>query len=265
MKNYRKGWYNIDERREVPFRDIDASKIKNPFNHLPERLYLTEEEEEIIALYYYRSEVGKNLKSKDTHLQNTLVFWYMMLYAKQVRSEKDFQWMQSDFLKTLKSCKEKEIKLPPSYLQFFQTYDFLVRLRTGDLRFIASHQLAPFPDNKNYYLLPFFGDSQGFSWWYLLLNKSNEHCILYNDYHWQDIGKQVSDEPEPEFIVCADSFEKFIVRLAEDIKKQEEGQWEQKFKARFPEYFNISPLELLEQFPEDRKLLKKDKLTIRYF
>ena len=259
-KNYRRGWYSIFKNKEVPFSNVDASKFKAPFKHLPERLYLTEEEEEILALYYHRSKAEENKKQKDIRIGSTLVVWYMMLYSKQVRSEKDFQWLQSDFLKSLKSCKEKEIKLPPSYLQFFQTYDFLVRLRPADLFFKTDQLLATFPDNKEYYLLPFFGDSQGFCWWYLLLNKANEHCILYNNYHWREIGDQLPDEPEPEFIVCADSFEEFIVRLAEDIKNDEEGKWEEKFKARHSQTFSISPKQLLEQFPEERKQLKKDKL-----
>ena len=90
------------------------------------------------------------------------------------------------------------------------------------------------------------------------MNKENEHCILYNAYHWAE--DPLPGEPEPEFIVCADSFEEFIVRLTEDIKEEEkEGIWEEKFKARFPEYFNWSAKKLLEQFPEERKLLKKIK------
>ena len=249
-KNYRKGWYNIFERREVPFRNIDVSKIKNPFNHLPERFYLTEEEEEIIALFYHRSETGGSPQSKHIGIGNALVIWYMMLIEKR-----GWGYEEKDLKNLLKSCEKESIKLPQSFLQFFQTYDSQARFRTGDLSFTTYHQLAPFPDNEDYFIIPFFGDSQGFCWWYLLLNKSNEHCILYNDYHWAEVP--LPDEPEPEFIVCADSFEEFIVRLTEDIKKQEEGQWEEKFKARFPDFFNRSPKELLEQFPEDRKLLKK--------
>lgn len=256
-KKYRRGWFNIFERREVSFRNIDITKFKNPFNHLPERFYLTKEEKEIVALYHHRSETGKNRKSEDIHLGNTLVFWYMMLYAKQVCSEEDFLIRQNDFQKLLKSCKEKELKLPPSYLQFFQTHDFLARFRTGDLSFMTRHRLATFPDNEDYFIIPFFGDSQGFCWWYLLLNKEGEHCILYNNYHWREIGDRLPNEPAPEYILCADSFEEFIVRLAKDIKILEEGPWEEKFKARFPQYFNITPKELLAQFPEDRKLLKK--------
>ena len=43
-KKYRRGWFNIFERKEVSFREIDHTKIKTPFKHLPERFYLTEEE-----------------------------------------------------------------------------------------------------------------------------------------------------------------------------------------------------------------------------
>jgi len=255
-KKYRRGWFNIFERKEVPYSSIDTTKFKTPFNHLPERFYLTEEEKEIVALYYHRSATGENKKMENIHLQNSIVIWYMMLHAKEVCNEEDFQVGLSCFQKLLRNCKEQRINLPQSFSRFFQTHDFKARFRTGDLMFITLEGLTPFPDNQNYFITPFFGDSQGFCWWYLLMNKASEYCILYNNYHWREIGRQLPEEPKPEFIICADSFEEFIVRLAEDIKNKEEGKWEQKFKTRLPQYFNISPKELLNQFPEERKLLK---------
>ena len=82
-KKYRRGWFNIFERKEVPFRNIDSAKIKTPFEHLPERFYLTEEEKEIIALFYHRSETEENTKSENIGIGNALVIWYMMLLEKR--------------------------------------------------------------------------------------------------------------------------------------------------------------------------------------
>ena len=213
---------------------------------------MTEEEKEIIALFYHRSETEENTKSENIGIGNALVIWYMMLLEKR-----GWGYGEKDLKILLKSCEEKKIRLPKSFLQFFQTPDFQARFRTEDLSFIPFARLTSFPEEENYYITPFFGGSQGSCYWYLLLNKASEYCILYNNFHLAEIDNRLPEEPEPEFIVCADSFEEFLVRLVEDIKIQEEGKWEEKFKARFPQYFNRTPKELLEQFPEDRKLLKK--------
>ena len=83
----------------------------------------------------------------------------MMLYAKQVKSEEDFKIIQNCFQKLLNNSKEKGIRLPQSFSQFFQTHDFLARFRTGDLGFQTFEGLTPFPEDENYYITPFFGDS----------------------------------------------------------------------------------------------------------
>jgi len=124
-KKYRRGWFNIFEWKEMLFTNIDITKLKTPFDHLPERLFLTKEEKEVLALYRYCSE--KNKTSENSPPQGPPIIWYMMLDAKEVCNEKKFQVGLSYFQKLLKNCKEQGIELPQSFIQFFQTLDFQAR------------------------------------------------------------------------------------------------------------------------------------------
>ncbi len=251
-KKYRRGWFNVFDR-EITYGKKGGYAIENPFNDLPNKIFLSKEEKELLAILE-----NKNRFSSSEMMAKSI------LRSKSVIDIEDFQIIQRCLRKLLRDCKKKNIQLPKSFLKFFQTHDYLTRFRTGDLGFITFEGLNTFPNNENYYITPFFGDSQGFCWWYLLLNRDSEYCILYNTYHWNEIGKEAEpDELIPEYIICSDSFEEFIVRLAKDIKDYEGENIEQRYREEFSQFYDISFKQLLEKFPEERiQLIKNEENLI---
>jgi hypothetical protein len=162
------------------------------------------------------------------------------LRAKRGQSDQDFEVVQKYFAELQKDAKHKGIDLPNGFISFFNNHDFLARFRTGDLSFLTLEGLNIFPDNPNYFITPFLGDSQGFEWWYLVINKNSEYCILYNTYHWEEKGEFLSDgEPRPQYFICADSFEEFIARLSADIVRFEEKN-PTRLEFKFPKTISLS-------------------------
>ena len=113
----------------------------------------------------------------------------------------------------------------------------MARFRTQELSFFSYYGLLPFPKDENYFMIPFFGDSQGYEWWHILLNGEGEHCILYNRYHWNEhYMPNKPKEHDSQYYICANSFGEFLIRLSADIKAYEGEHPEARYQIDFP-YF----------------------------
>ena len=122
----------------------------------------------------------------------------------------------------INKCEKVKITLPKHFIYFFSNQDYLSRFRTDDLLFFTHYGIIPFPEDEEKYIVPFFGDSQGFCWWSLLLDKNSNHCVIYNNYHWLEQKTSLGiNEPPPKYIICSDSFSEFIVRLSFDMRTKE--------------------------------------------
>lgn len=240
-KKYRRAWINIYDRTEKAFRNIEADKICAPFKYLPQRLFLTREEEALIALF---DELEGVCGANDEY------FLYALLRSKRVIGVEGFKVVQNRLRELQKDSEAKQISLPNTFLTFFQTHDYLARFRTSDFSFFPCKCLNVFPEDERYFITPFFGDSQGFCWWYLLLNQKGDYCILYNAYHWRETDSAPEDDPiGAEYIICADTFEEFIARLSEDIKiKERKKDFVQKINEQYSRFFEATPKQILERY-----------------
>lgn len=206
--SYDKIWVNFHEQNEAKFLEIDPTYFEKPFEHLPQHMMLDQEEKKLLA--FLEDKKGWNSQEFLTLTK---------LKEKRRESDEDFDFIQASLAKLVEACHNHGIHLPSQFLAFFQSQDYISRFRTSDLKFIAYHSPIPFPEDQTYFIIPFFGDSQGFGWWYLLLNRQSEHCVLYNAYYWNEIPESLRpNEPPPKYLICADSFSEFIVRLSFDVR-----------------------------------------------
>jgi len=251
-KKYRSKWINISDRKAIAFKDIEDHKIRNPFNHLPQKLILSEEEEELLMLL-----------ERDRGYETDEFLMYSILRSKIGIGVEGFKRIQSGLRKLLKDCEEKHINLPTTFLTFFQTYEYLNRFRTSDcgLTFTTSEGLNVFQEDERYFITPFLRSEEDYCWWYLLLNQKGEYCILYNDVYWRDKDFNFErDSVKFEYIICADSFEEFIVRLSRDIKTTEgNGDLAQKMQEKYHQYFDTTAKQILERYPDERKKLRLEQ------
>ena len=113
--------------------------------------------------------------------------------------------------------------MPKHFVEFFKTDDYIDRIRFED-RFSLKDEIGIFPENKDYFILTFLLENQYCCYWFLLLDKHGNHCVLFNFHHW-DLEKHGPVGPNDaayKFYICSYSFEEFIYRLSKDMIKSEE-------------------------------------------
>ena len=196
---------------EEPFSEIDKSFFETPFHHLPKRIELTKAEKELLE----KLEAQKGWTGKQfLKLQR--------LQHKKGLSGDNPQLNREHLAKLQATCKELDITLPNTFIDFFSSQDYLSRFRTDDLLFLLIYGIVPFPEYENHFIIPFHGHSQGFYWWYLLLDRYNNHCVIFNLYNWRETsGPFEPGEPPPKYIICAESFGEFLVRYSFDLRIEE--------------------------------------------
>ena len=115
--------------------------------------------------------------------------------------------------------------MPKHFVEFFKTDDYIDRIRFED-RFSLKDEIGIFPENKDYIILTFLLENQYCCYWFLLLDKHGNHCVLFNFHHW-DLEKHGPVGPNDaayKFYICSYSFEEFIYRLSKDRIKSEEDR-----------------------------------------
>lgn len=213
-EKFQRKWITISHfyPTKIELQDIDISLLLNPIDSFPPECNLNEEEWNTL----------QNLEKKEDGWSGSEFLKMRRLQIKRGLSIEGFSIL-SDTLQDIKiQAHSLGIDLPKWFLLFFETHRLLNRFRFDDIGFTLYHKIVPFPKNKNYYLIPFFGNSQGFCWWYLLINSLGEYCILYRDLHWEE--KPEKDEPEElgEYYFCSSTFEEFLVRLSRDLIERTE-------------------------------------------
>lgn len=209
---FRKKWIIIDEfhYHKVELKPINNHFIKNPFQRLPVKILLTENETNRL----------QNLTSKKQWVGEEFLIM-QRLKLKRGMTQSNFLSFQEELQQLISDCIKCNIELPPSFVTFFSTYDYLSRFRFGDISFFLFYSLVPFPENKSCYLVPFLGDSQGFGWWSLLMHQNGEYCVVYRDLHWLEYPTGTEPAEYGEYFFCANSFEEFLVRISEDTVEKE--------------------------------------------
>jgi len=209
---FQKKWITLDEKyfSKVELGKLKYNTIKNPVKFFPVKIELNKKETDFLKSL----ELQKSWKGDE----------FLTLHKLKVKrgiSLEHFDLFKEDLKLLNIQCKNKEIRLPNWFFNFFNNYDYLSRFRFRIISFYIGYGLIPFPEDDNYYLIPFLGDSQGFNWWGIMIDKNNEYCIVYRDLFWLENPEENESKEYGEYYYCSNTFEEFLRRLSFDLKENE--------------------------------------------
>jgi hypothetical protein len=210
---YQNKWIIIDESEyeKIELTPIDKKLLENPINHFPNEIKLTIQETELL----------KKLEGKQNNYKHFEFSKMLELRYKRGFSNDEYHYYKEHLKSLIVQCQNKGIKLPKWFKTLFQSYDLLTRFRFGDIGFWIRERIIPFPQNENYFLIPFLGDSQGFCWWSVLIDKDSNYCIIYRDTKWNEEPLETEPKELGEYFLCSNTFEEFLIRLSIDTKDKE--------------------------------------------
>lgn len=201
-------WIVIDEKSydKISKPTLDAENWQNLEDSFPSKIDLNEEEIEKLKYLEQKSDwLGKEFLE------------IRKLQKKRGISEDIFLEIQNS-LKEIKSVlKKEEIQLPNWFQKFFSNLDYLSRFRFGDISFQVWRGVIKHPKNPDWYVIPLLGNSQGFCWWGLLLDRIGNSIVIYRDTFWEE-DNNLNNEKE---FRCSDSLEEFLFRMSSDLIEKE--------------------------------------------
>ena len=210
---FEKKWITIDENNynKVELKPIAPALLRNISHHFPKGRELTQEEEILLSkLESQQSKIGEE---------------YLRLFqlrCKQGISKSEFAFLYQDLQTLIIEVEKMGLSLPKEFVRFFSTYQTLKRFRLGDISFSLRDGVLPFSNDDNFCLIPFLGNSQGFCWWAILINRENNYCIVYRDIYWTEGLLDGDIEENAQYFICSDTFEEFLLRFSEDSIKKEQ-------------------------------------------
>ena len=213
FKMYEQKWASFSEVGDlVDYTPITNSKmLSNPFEYLPKEANLSKEElKELKDLESGKGDWGgvSFLKMRILQLQRG--------WAHKLGNE--FKIMVEKFEKY---CNSIHVTLPKNYIKFIQNPNLIYRIRFSD-SFRIPEKLYDFPYAKGLYFTELIMENQGGCWWYLLMDKEGNNCVLFSHEEWHFNCLNRTPPDSFEFFICAHSFEDFIIRLSNELKKSEE-------------------------------------------
>ena len=131
----------------------------------------------------------------------------------------------ASFDEIVQQAKALDIKLPSSFLEFFNSSDYLSRIRWEETFLFHGDGIVPFPEAKGLFLITLVTENQGCCNWYLIIDKEGNNCVLFNFQCWSDYDTELPKNEIPfKYYLVADSFKEFIVRLSQDLIELEKEQ-----------------------------------------
>lgn len=208
FEQYKKRWVIIDEYEysKIELVKLDERLLIEPINSFPPEIVLTD----------YELKQLSDLEKQKGWSGEEFYKMQQLQYRRGI-SQNSFQHYSDSFQQILEESKKINISVPTWFKYLFSSYKTLKRFRFGDIHFRIFEGIIPFPEFDNFYLIPFLGDSQGFCWWSILIDKASNYRIVYRDLHW----REYPTEEYGEYFICSNSFEEFLVRLSIDSISKE--------------------------------------------
>ena len=223
LKKYKRKWLShLDYSFDTYLPITDKNILENPFDYLPPVLSLSSEEQEEL----------KQIEETSQDWTGDEVIRMQMLRLKRgwYWKEEGHQYIEKYLNEITQQANKLGITLPINLLKFYQDNMLINRIRWSH-SFSFREKIVPFPEQKGLFLLTFIIENQGCCYWYILLDKQGNHCILYNNHPWDTQPSDILPDDGPfEYYICADSFEDFIVRLSQELIKREQ-------QPRYNKYF----------------------------
>jgi hypothetical protein len=219
FKELDKKWRTINQLNNdlLKFEKLDKKLLINPVDSFPEKRILSKKQ--IIQLQKHE-EKGGNWSGEE---------FLEMCQLKTIRgiTSADFLFITEELEKIKGQAADIGIKIPKWFVFFFENRELINRFRVGCFSFFIYEGIVSFPNYEDYYLIPFFGDSQGYSWWHILINSKSEYRIVYRNYHWNEEPEEHEPKEAGTYYICSDTFEEFLIRLS-----IEQIQMEKKFSSK---------------------------------
>ena len=153
--NLRRKWVSFQKPK---YKDIELTPLTKKYQegnfiqYLPQQVKLSSTE---MKRY-------NKLKMQTGYSSGSEYYEFMILRMKNGHEDDEYkEWIYVPLLKQIEESKKINIQLPSSYLLFFKTKDYINRFRIGCEYFFTNELILPFHLDKEYYQLPFFGDSHG--------------------------------------------------------------------------------------------------------
>lgn len=210
-RKYERKWYSFSKGTLVDWKPLSKQQLlKNPNNYLPEALTLNEKEEAILV----ELEKSAPWSSDDFRkMQKLKTIKYSALST---------SFLAEEIQKIKEQAQNLAITLPPFFINFFENPNLLGRIRWEHTFLIYYTDIVPFPDNENLFIMTLVTENQGCCYWFLLMDKKGNHCILFNFHHWKEYAFVDKETETPfKYYIVAYSFEEFIIRLSQDLIKLE--------------------------------------------
>lgn len=191
---------------------IPANWTGDPFEYLPPRCSLSDEELELAAKYERSDISGGYIRSQIAHFRKP-------------KSQERHTDRKQQVSKIVAAADAGGFGLPSSFLKLVQTDDCVDRIRHNTIWLNLFSELVPFQHDPKYALLEMFYESQGCGYWALLLGPDGFHCVVYYGESLRSDGLTMDGHSTRTFSLifyrCARNFDEWLAYYFLDCRNSD--------------------------------------------